>query len=148
MSQIPAVLDALYGRLAAAPALSEVTVTDGPLVSDSRAPDWVLVGFDGDAEGAFEAATADEDWSSLGLGRSERISVPITLIASSGDTDVRTVRNRVFQMAAAVRQVLADDPSLGLNSAQCAVQSSTLQQPQTDQGATARLTLSLLCEIP
>jgi len=52
-------------------------------------------------------------------------------------------RRRVYEIAACVEAWLRADPSLGLRSLEAAVAGTRLVQDQTDQGASARLLLSV-----
>lgn len=141
MSRIPDLIDALVGALRADAALADVTVTDGPEVTDTAAADWLVVGFDGNPDGTFEAATAVGGWASLYTDREEQIQLTVTAVAVRGDTDVRAARQRVYEIARPLEQLLALDPAVGLPSVEMAIESSQLVQEQTAQGVRARLLL-------
>lgn len=146
MSQIPNVLDALVSAFQAAPALADVEVQDGPVVSDGDAPDWLCVGFDGDPDGAFEAAVSEEAYNDLYGTRGEQITVPCAVVVARGDTDVREARGRAFQILATVRGLFLADPSLVGPQTQTATGSTRLTQVQTQNGIEIRLALSVTCE--
>lgn len=146
MADVPDVIDALVPRLRTEDGLTGVGVTDGPEITSEDRNDWVLVGFDGDPEGEFRAATTEEAWAGLGSSRESLIRLTVTLLARRGDADVRAARLRVYEMAGVVRGMLRADPSLGLPGVQCAIGSTSFHQPQTaDSGIQARLVLTLVC---
>lgn len=149
-SRIPEVIAALVALGRTEPAYQPgedgtggVQVADGPEVNEAAAPDWLVIGFDGDANGDFEAATSVGGWSDLGTGREEEFQVTVAAIASRGDTDIVTARQRVYEIAAPVEAWLRADPSIGLRSLEAAIAGTRLTQDQTDQGAQAVLLLSV-----
>lgn len=145
MSRVPDLIDALVARFNTEESLAGVRVTDGPEVTDQDADDWVLVGFDGDPGGEFQAAVSEEEWAGLGSSRQELIQLPVTVLARRGDTDVRQARQRVYEIGAAIRGVLRTDPTVGLPGVQCAIGATALHQPQLDQGIQTRLVLTIAC---
>lgn len=144
-SRVPELIDALVARWRGAEGLAGVEVTDGPQVTDSAAADWVLVGYDGDADGDFMAASATQDWSGMSTRRGEEIALAVGVVAARGDTDVKAARDRVYALARVLEDDLSANPSVGLQSVQVAVGSSRLHQEQTQSGVQARLLLSLTC---
>ncbi|MEU1596203.1 hypothetical protein ABZ468_25925 [Streptomyces sp. NPDC005708] len=143
MSRVPALIDAVTGRLALDVGLKAVRVTDGPEVSEDKAREWILVGYDGDPEGEFQSATTEEDWASLSTSRSERIELPLTVLVRRGDTDVKAARVRIYEIAAVIRAVFRNDPTVGLPGTTAAITGSTLYQAQTVEGIQARLLLTV-----
>jgi hypothetical protein len=137
------VINALVALGQADPALTDVEVSDGPQVTETQAPDWLLVGFDGDPGGDFQAAQTVGGWSDLASGREEQFQVTVTAIANRGDTDVQAARVRAYEIGARVEAWLRADPSLGLPSLEAAIEASQLTQDQTTQGAQARLLLTV-----
>lgn len=142
-SRVPEVIDALVGLGQADPDLSGVMVSDGPEVTEDSSPDWLIVGFDGDPNGDFQAAQTVGGWSDLGAGREEQFQVTVAAIASRGDTDVRAARARAYEIGARVEAWLHADPSLGLPSLEAAIEASQLRQDQTEQGVQAVLLLTV-----
>lgn len=142
-SRVPEVIDALVALGQADAELTGVRVVDGPEISDESAPDWLVVGFDGDPNGDFQAATTVGGWSDLGTGREEQWQVTVAAIASRGDTDVRAARVRVYEIAGRVEAWLRTDPSIGLSSLEAAVEATQLRQDQTEQGMQAVLLLTV-----
>lgn len=144
-SRVPEVIDALValGNAEAGAELSGVVVSDGPEVTATGAPDWLIVGFDGDPAGDFQAAQTVGGWAGLGTGREEQFQVTVAAIAARGDTDVRAARERAYEIGARVEAWLRADPSIGLPSLEAAVEASQLTQDQTDQGVQALLLLTV-----
>lgn len=144
-SRVPEVIGALValGQAEAAAELTGVQVTDGPEVSGSGAQDWLIVGFDGDPSGDFQAAQTLGGWAGLGSRREEQFQVTVAAIASRGDTDVRAARARVYEIGARVEAWLVADPSLGLAELQAAIEASRLVQDQDEDGIQAVLLLTV-----
>lgn len=144
-SRVPEVLDALVALGRADTALADVRVTDGPEVTETGVQDWLIVGFDGDASGDFQAAQTVGGWAGLGTRREEQFQVMVAAIAQRGDTDVRAARVRAYEIGARVEEWLTADPSIGLGRGQveAAIEASQLTQDQTDKGAQAVLLLTV-----
>ncbi len=142
-SRVPDVIDALVALGQADSELSGVVVSDGPEVTETSASDWLIVGFDGDPSGDFQAAQTVGGWAGLGTGREEQFQITVAAIASRGDTDVRAARTRVYEIGARVEEWLRADPRLGLESLEAAIEASQLTQDQTDQGVQAVLLLTV-----
>ncbi|MGW0169557.1 hypothetical protein ACWDWT_30930 [Streptomyces sp. NPDC003343] len=142
-SRIPELIDALTALGKDDPALEGVRVVDGPEVSEDAAPDWLIVGFDGDGDGDFQAASTVGGWSDLRTGREEQFQLTVAAIANRGDLDVRAARTRVYEIGARVEAWLRADPSAGLLSLEAGVEATQLQQALTNQGVSARLLLTV-----
>ncbi|MFE7752998.1 hypothetical protein [Streptomyces sp. NPDC057428] len=143
-SRVPELIDALVTQLSADPALAGVRVADGPEVTESTAPDWLIVGFNGDPDGDFQAAQTVGGWSGLSpAGREEQLQLTLAAIASRGSTDVRAARARVYEISGRLEVLLAADPSLGLRSLEVAIEATQLVQDQTEQGAQAQLLITV-----
>lgn len=149
-SRIPEVIDALVALGKTEPVYEPaddgtpgVVVADGPQVTDDATPDWLVIGFDGDPNGDFEAATSVGGWADLSTGREEEFQITVAAIASRGDTDIVTARLRAYEIAAPVEAWLREDPSIGLRSVEAAIVGTRLTQDQTDQGAQVVLLLSV-----
>jgi hypothetical protein len=112
-------------------------------VTEDSALDWLIVGFDGDPNGDFQAAQTVGGWSDLGTGREEEFQITVAAIAQSGDTDVRAVRVRAYEIAARVEAWLRASPSLGLDSLEAAIGATQLLPDQTDKGARVTLLLTV-----
>lgn len=149
-SRVPEVIDVLVQLATTEPAYEAgedgtggVVVADGPQVTDDAAQDWLVVGFDGDPAGDFESAQTVGGWSDLGGGREEEFMVTVAAISNRGDVDIVAARRRVYEIAARVEAWLRTDPSLGLPALEAAVAGTRLVQDQTEDGACARLLLSV-----
>jgi len=142
-SRVPEVIEALVALGTGDPDLSEVVVSDGPEVTETSAQDWLVVGFDGDPAGDFQAAQTVGGWSDLSGGREEQFQVTVAAIASRGDTDVRAARVRAYEIGGRVEAWLRADPSIGLRSLEAAIEASQLTQDQSDQGVQAVLLLTV-----
>ncbi|MFF2650387.1 hypothetical protein [Streptomyces sp. NPDC058045] len=142
-SRLPELIDAVVAACTTAPGLDGVQVIDGPAVTDSRAGEWLIVGYDGDAGGTFEAGQTEGGWATLGTDREERLQLVAAIVVLRGGTDVRAARARAYEIAAPLEQLLAASPSLGMRSAELAIGASALVQEQTDRGAQVRLLLQL-----
>ncbi|MFF4746791.1 hypothetical protein [Streptomyces sp. NPDC001268] len=145
MSRVPDLIDALVVRFGTEEGLRQVGITDGPEITDADRDDWVLVGYDGDPNGEFQAAVTEEEWAGLGGSREELIQLPVTVLARRGDTNVKAARARAYEVGAVIKAMLRADPSMGMHGVQCAVGSTALFQPQTEQGIQARLVFTLAC---
>lgn len=113
-SRVPAVIDALVALFYAAPALDDVKVVDGPIVTNDPLPQAVFVGYDGDPEGDGEAVSFTQAWASIGQkARDETFTVTCAVAAWKGSTKVKPVRDLAYELLAAVENTLRADPSLG-----------------------------------
>ncbi|MFF2009170.1 hypothetical protein ACFVWY_08865 [Streptomyces sp. NPDC058195] len=142
-SRVPEVIDRLVQLGMADPGLAEVRVSDGPEVTNDNIRDWLIVGFDGDPQGDFQAAQSVGGWSDLGTGREEEWQVTVAAIAQRGDTDIPAARRRAYKIAARVEEWLRADPTVGLRSVEAAIVATQLVQDQSDRGATAVLLLTV-----
>jgi hypothetical protein len=144
-SRVPEVIDALValGQAEADAELAGVRVTDGPQVTDTAAPDWLVIGYDGDPDGDLQAAATVGGWAGLGVRREEQFQVTVAAIASRGATDVRTARVRAYEIGARVEAWLSADPRLGLRELEAAIEATRFIQDQTDQGVQAVLLLTV-----
>lgn len=142
-SRIPEVIARLVALGKADIGLDGVQVSDGPEVTETSAPDWLLFGFDGDQTGDFEAAQSVSDWADLGGGREEEFQVTVAALAKRGDTDIVSARARVYEIGDRVEAWIHADPTLGLVSLQVAVAGTRLVQDQDGNGATAVLLMTV-----
>jgi len=142
-SCVPEVIGALVALGRVDDALDGVVISDGPEVTDTAAREWLVVGFDGDPEGDFQAAQTVGGWSDLRTGREETFQVTVAAIASRGDTDVPAARRRAYEIGAVVEGWLRADPSIGLPSLEAGVEGTRLTQDQTDQGVQVVLLLTV-----
>ncbi|WP_309049238.1 hypothetical protein [Streptomyces sp.] len=142
-SRVPEVIETLVALARADLGLEGVRICDGPEVTGDTDLDWLVIGFDGDASGDFEAAQTVGGWSDLSGGREEEFQLTVAAIATSGDTDIAAARTRAYEIAERVEAWLRTSPGLGLRSLEAAVAGTRLVQDQTDRGAQVRLLLSV-----
>lgn len=143
MSRIPELIDGCVAAFGALPGLSDAIVADGPLVSGSADPLWVLVGFDGNGDGDFIAATSEADVSGMGMSNEEEINLTVSLVALRGDTDVKAARDAVYDLYRAVAGYLRANPGGPLPGAEVLPRAYSLSQLQTPDGCQARIALTL-----
>ncbi|MCW5252216.1 hypothetical protein [Streptomyces sp. SHP 1-2] len=143
VSRVPEVIAQLVALGEADKELHGVRVSDGPEVTGDAALDWLIVGFDGDPSGDFEAAQSTSVGTDLGAGREEDWQVTVAAIAQRGDTDVVTARARAYEIGGRVAAWLQADPALGLPSLQAGIGATRLTQDQTDRGAQAVLLMTV-----
>ncbi|WP_031039902.1 hypothetical protein [Streptomyces sp. NRRL F-5650] len=143
MSRVPEVIARLVALGKADKELHDVRVADGPEVTGDADLDWLIVGFDGDPTGDFEASQSASGWTDLGAGREEEWQVTVAAIAQRGDTDVAAARARAYEIGGRVDAWLRADPSLGLSSLQAGIGATRLTQDQTDRGVQAVLLLTV-----
>lgn len=144
-SHVPALIDNFLAALTAAAGLDDVKIIDGPEVTDSAATEMVVVGFDADPEGEYEAASTTQAWAGLGAKRkNEDIEVTCAVLVRKGSTAVKPVRDRVFAIFAEVEAVVRADPSMGLPSPTvCGITGTAFRTPQTSSGLEGRLLFTL-----
>ncbi|MYU24759.1 hypothetical protein [Streptomyces sp. SID8352] len=142
-SRVPEIIDALVTLARADPGLADVRVTDGPELTGDSDREWLVVGFDGDPEGDYEAAQTVGGWADLGGGGEEEFQIPVAALVMSGDTDVVALRRRAYAIADHVETWLHASPGLGLESVEAQIAGTQLVQDQTSRGARARLVLTV-----
>ncbi|MFF8034921.1 hypothetical protein [Streptomyces sp. NPDC016626] len=140
-SRIPEVLEALVQLGTTDPDIKGVVVTDGPEATESAAQDWLIVGYDGDPSGDFEAAQSAAEYTGLGGRQEEQFQIIVAAVANRGDTDVAAARQRAYEIGGQVVAWLQADPSLGLRELEAGIGSIRLVQEPTEQGASVRLLL-------
>lgn len=158
-SQIPAFIDALYDQITAAFAadqnLSEVIVYDGygPAYDVG---DYLMIGIE-DPTSTSESTSASATQAAATLGtshsRDENGTVTIAALSFLGDVSTpsdnvqKIVRDRVFEILAAIEGIVRADPSMGLVAGGLFVasmgESIALDQNVSDQGTDAALIFSI-----
>ncbi|WP_406168885.1 hypothetical protein [Streptomyces sp. NBC_00996] len=144
-SRVPQLIDNFLAALNAAAGLAGVKVVDGPEVSDTAATEFVVVGFDGDSEGEYEAASTTQAWAGIGAKKkNEDIQITCAVLVRKGSPAVKGLRDRVFEIFAEVEAVVRADPALGLPPPSvCAVTDTSFRTPQTSNGLEGRLLFTL-----
>jgi hypothetical protein len=135
-SRVPAVLDALLAACRAASDLTGVAIVDGPPLTDLTNPDQVFIGWQPSAD---DVAAADaQDFAQLGAQRrDEQIDIRCYAESRSGDTVIKTVRDRAYALVGAVENLLRADATLAGTVLWTHLVAGDLRQPQTDAGALA-----------
>ncbi|MYR84085.1 hypothetical protein GTY41_03780 [Streptomyces sp. SID685] len=144
---MPALIDALVAALQASDGLSGVNVVDGPLVSNSAASEWVFVGYDGDPGGEFQATSTLQEWAGIGAkAKNEEITLTCCALVRSGSTSVKPVRDRAYQIFAAVEAAVRSNPALALPPPTvCSISEHTFFPEQTANGLQGRLPFTVTC---
>ncbi|MFE2041673.1 hypothetical protein ACFXAZ_12215 [Streptomyces sp. NPDC059477] len=142
-SRVPEVIEALAALARTDPELADVAVADGPEVTESAAQDWLIIGFDGDPSGDFEAAQSVIEAAGLGTSQEEQFQITVAAIANRGDTDIVAARTRAYEIGERVTAWLRESPSLGLDGLEAGIGGTRLVQDQTVQGAQARVLLTV-----
>lgn len=135
MRSLPAVTDKLLELLPIADGLVGVQVLDGQPVNEGEiANDVVVVGF------SPQRTTASGTEAPAGLHSDEEM-YSIVCLASSyhGSTKMKPVRDRAFQLLAAVVSLLKTNPSLGGLVLRAYVTPTDFVQEQTVKGAMATI---------
>lgn len=124
-------LDGLVAALKASPDLTDdVQIIDGQPVKDV-APDVIIVAYSPDEPGVTADVTS-------GLAdRAERYNVVFLASSWRGDTDPVQVRDRAFELVAAIDTVLRKDKTLGGAAAGTHVTAREFDQAQVNEGASA-----------
>lgn len=138
-SLVPTTITAIVNVLEGA----GLKVWDGPFFTSGDFADSVFVGHDADPDGQFESVTMHQDWAgTIGAKRRDEIfEVVCAVLATSGESDVATVRTNVFNLFATVENTLRANTNLGFPSPYvAAVRPRNLYiEPSPDVGFQARL---------
>lgn len=112
-SAIPAALTGLVSLLRADPALSDVTVLDGPPVSPIASGATLLIGANGDESDVLSASSTLDD-ASLGRGdTAESLEIRCHVEYWEGTEHVEPCRSKAFAVLDAVKAAVSRDPRLG-----------------------------------
>lgn len=148
-STVPAAVDALLAILRAAPALSGVSVLDGPPIEDMSSADLLAVGWQPESE---EAVQFQQDFNASGARtRDEDFSILCWAESWTGDRSMSARRTRAFELLAVVEQAIrasgASPEAPTLNSAVlwAHLTSGTLRQVSTDQGVRVGVGFAVTC---
>lgn len=142
-STVDGAITALCALLSASPALSGVSVHDGPPMT-AETPDWIAVGYQ---PGSADAAVITWEWAGLGaMKQEERYDVLCSLMSASGDEAMSTRRTRAGALLDVVRAVVKANPVLTTNVRLARMSTGTLLQEQSSQGALAGYTFAISVE--
>lgn len=154
-SRVPAVIDYLVIAFQSSPLLGAaspaVAIYDGPDVTAAPDQAQLWVGLDDpDSKAAVAAAESQQSWAALGnQAKNEQIVIHCTAQAWSGGDDVRTARQAVYAVMAAVEQVLLADASLGgtvSTPGNAQVSAAQLWQITGTPGAGARIVFEITAQ--
>lgn len=143
-TSIPAAIANLVTGLRAWPALSGVTIYDGPPARATGRKDYLCIGYTPDTD----TIEFDREWASLGaLKQEEDFALPCSAMVWSGSTDMSVRRNRAFALLDEVAAFLATDRTLGGVLRLAAINGrGSLGQAQTQSGAAADLRFVIECQ--
>jgi hypothetical protein len=148
-SRVPQAIDALLDLCRAAEALAEVTITDGPPLTNLVSGRHLFIGW---APGGVPAASIAQNFASAGARRrDEDFTIAGYAEYRSGDIDMQPARTAVFGLVAAVETILrATDDEPEAPTLRGAVQwahltAGDLVQPQTADGVLAGLSFTVAC---
>ncbi len=155
-SRIPAALDGLLalcnGQAIAGGSLDGVAVYDGPPVTASSEQLQLYIGYDEERSTLETSAVEGEQmWETMGGARDERFVILCCAIARSGATVMKTERDRVFGLMAAVENlvrlnVAGADHTLGGSVLTSHIAGAEkLLQLQTPEGAYAKVMFHVEC---
>jgi hypothetical protein len=136
-SVIPELIDALFA--AATEALTGIRVSDGQGVTGDPG-DYLMIGVDDPDNASPSAATSAQRWAHVGrTTRDEEGDIHCLALAWNGDTDAKAARDAAFAIAAALEDLLRNDPTLGVAGVWSTGYGETtdFKQGQTDTGAEA-----------
>lgn len=127
----PDIVDALVALLPTLPGYEDVTVADGPPLTQARPPRYVTVGYVADEDaGAFEIDRRND------YRVEERGTVRCHFVAQSGSTKLPAYRDEVFALVDELDQALRADQTLGgvLSADGTCVLSGDIQSVQNAKG--------------
>lgn len=148
-SRVPAAVAALLDILRAAPSLAEVHIEDGPTAVNLTDRDRIYVGWQPNAD---SAVAAQQDFNAAGARtRDESFTIACYAESRSGDTDMESRRERVYEIVAVVEQALRATnaapaaPTLNDTVMWAHVTSGDLYQQQSANGAIAGVDFQVSC---
>lgn len=148
-SAVPAAIDALLAILRASPALADVRIVDGPPGVNLTDRHRVYVGW---SPGSEQAVDITQEFASAGARtRDEDFGIACYAETRTGDKDMFLRRTKVFELLAAVEDVLraTNDaptaPTLSGTVLWSHLTAGSLVQEQNDNGALAGLSFSVTC---
>jgi hypothetical protein len=140
-STVDAAILALTSLLQAAPALSGVSVFDGPPTEETA--EWIAVGY---TPGDVVAADASYEWENLrGSVLTETFDILGTLNSLSGDGTIASRRARAGAMRDAIGAVVQAHITLSNTVESARLSAATLMQESTTKGPTAGYLFRITC---
>lgn len=146
-STIPAAIDGLLALCAAEATLAGVLIHDGTPMSDEDA-EYVAIGYSDVGDGNVESVSARQEPATLGnLRRSETADINCQVCAWSGDTDMKAVRDRAFELFGGVETAVRSDGTLGGAVIFADIGSYSIRQLQTTTGALVLINFTVVIKI-
>ena len=136
-----AVIDAL---VALAGTTSAGAVYDGPVVTSTLPPDFVVIG--GTEDPDDEPSSFDQSWAGLGnRSKAETGDVTCAVLVGTGDENVKVARDRALVILGQVEAAVRADPTLGgvLSGGWCQVSGGRHVQRLNTQGLYVRITFTV-----
>lgn len=145
-SSVPGAVDSLLALLRDDPALTGVTVLDGPTVTADPILEAVTVGYEDPETAAAVTGTSAPE----GLARARDLETFTIACAAevllNASTDLSAARVRAYELLGFVGQILADHHNLNSAVMMAHLGAHTLSQEQTQQGALVRIAFGVDCE--
>ncbi|MCM1972327.1 hypothetical protein [Streptomyces sp. G1] len=143
--RVPDVIDALVDRFRTSAEFDGVTVWDGPEVSKATPQEVLTVAYTGDEnDNDVESTSLPEGLASQ--PDRETFTVRCAIAVLKGNTGMRAVRRRAYELYSAAGMILASDPRLGGTVLRARLGSHTFRHVQTDRGAQALLVFGIDCD--
>ena len=143
-SSIPAAIDGLLGLLRASADLRGVEIIDGEPTTNTP-KEFIAVAF---AEDGGEVVSGMQVVATIGnLRRSETFDISCFVSAWTGSTATKVVRDRAFDLYAAVENAVRAGGTLGGSVIFADISQESFAQYQTDQGAVADIAFTVAVKI-
>jgi hypothetical protein len=145
-SQVPDAITALLAAFRAAPALAGTEVRDGPVVTGSAALETVLVGWNGQPDGALAADAAVNPEVFGDADDRELFSIRCAALVLNGQNDMAAARARAYALLAACGAVVRADRRLSGTVGDSHIGTHSLRQDQRPDGSQATVTFTVACD--
>jgi hypothetical protein len=142
-STVPAVIDELVRRFGLA--IPDAHVCDALPISDRDSNDWILIGFAGQTDEQAVSSSLTVEQMTADPSR-EQYEISCIVSAWKGvEDDVKSVRDRAYELVNAMTAELARDPKLGGLVLRAILSAQTLDQYYSEGGVSAdvRVTISV-----
>lgn len=134
-SKLDDVTQLILSALKALPELEGVVIFDGPAIGQDSPKRTVIIGDDGDPE-SDAVSEFTQEWSNMSRTRKrESGEIPCAAIAWEGGTDMKSQRDRAFDLLAVCELALLTDPTLGDESLWIEITSGSARPVQNERGA-------------
>lgn len=141
-SKVPTILDTIVSGL---DAVISVPVWDGGVVTGDYSQSFVTIGYNGDIEGTFVAATVSQPWAGLGAkAKKEVVSIPCAAVFIDGSGSVKVARDGAYALFAVIENYFRGNISLGISSpAITTISEYTYYQEPVETGLQARIAFTI-----